>query len=1246
MSTQDTHCRPLLTGGRVFRGHGRPLGRFACLCLFLGLIGSLYFWPSGVDAAKTSGVQLSAATLKLFQAVEVNDMPGVKAALRDGADQTAKNGTEKTAADIAVDKGHFIIAHFLLSQLTSAAKKVPAPTASPPLSTSTSKPAPRKLVRIPTRPRTMAPSAPAKTGAKTGPQTTSRKSTRPAVAGKKGFRLPPRKPKPQATATTRTESRPVTRRRFALAPRKPPPPLPSASDIATSPGLRPGADGDLPPEVESEAAELPDVETNTKPAAGAAATAKMKPEASPIGRFFDSLLRLVKPDDPEPAAKPSPPATQTAAVPKSASSSGTTSDSSTAASPPAEPAQPGDTVTAEDLDELLPDAPEGDTAAIPEPAPDTDPAPPAGAAEQAEASAADPPASDSATPGERSIDDELADLDNDTDDLPADTGKPAVASPSVRRIGPKTKAVQKAGPAPTMPKDAAMGPAKSSAGRTLDRVKGLIKPPPREDEFGLPVIDLPGEDAEEAELPPETGDLPDPPPAADGDTLAADTPALPAGKLPPVDALPASSRRSPRYQSTLDQLRRLGEAVAREIKPDTDSILAVGRRARGRRLENAPAGAAIDDTARNQLPVGTGQVTKRESSTSRIIKRLEGIRRDSYANEGAKGPTPTPTPKKSLPKPAAADTSAKPESEDKGVVSALARFFRSSRPTGKSDETAASRVSPDYRRAPDQGLKTAPADTDAPAHLVPRAADSPVAAPKPDPKPGQKSGTMAPGILENLSRLFTDQEAGKSAWSADVELVGPDSGAASDNAQPAMKRVTPGSSSLSGAVSQSTDAAPPVTLPPPGEAQPGAWTTTVEMTTKTGEQMVVGVSKTPGAPRPSTTAAAPPAEIADLSRPGAAPDTAPDTAPDADLPPATGETQEAPDDPLGDLPPAEGEEQEATGTPEPGSENDPLGDLPPAEGEAPDGPAMPAKAKRSARATPPYSDPLRAPNPAPKSAPARPQSTLARTGTLKPGPNEPAPPSGDLKLGQDERLATAKSRRPPTQGQVAARQQAGSGAPWPVTHLAKSDVRRPVSRRPRPAMLTRTSLTGANFTLGDSVSLENSVPPDGGIDSANQCVKKNRGTTLFCIEPVDWPAPLQPKFVVPTILYTGTMAIVRYDQGTASRLHALFPSAEFQTVAEFYRAKYGEPTEIWKRSIAPLAEPRRDNPTLAWRSRDPKTNAVTILEVRQYDDTRGGFPDTNRGAVMLYMANSPAIFPQVSSHELMRLKRDQAKKPG
>lgn len=195
-------------------------------------------------------------------------------------------------------------------------------------------------------------------------------------------------------------------------------------------------------------------------------------------------------------------------------------------------------------------------------------------------------------------------------------------------------------------------------------------------------------------------------------------------------------------------------------------------------------------------------------------------------------------------------------------------------------------------------------------------------------------------------------------------------------------------------------------------------------------------------------------------------------------------------------------------------------------------------------------------------------------------------------------------------------------------------------RKPVRGSLLRTSLTGVTLSLGESVSLENSFPPAGaGIDPHNRCVKKNRGTTLFCLETVDWPEAMQPDFLVPTILYTGQKAIARYDQGIASRFHALFPSESFQRIAGYFHQRFGEPTDAWNRSIAPFAQPRQDNPTLAWRSIDPESQVITVLEIRKYDDSRGGFPDTKRGAVMLYLADSSPIFPQVSSHELMRLSR-------
>lgn len=100
-------------------------------------------------ARTTDGVELSGATAKLFKAVEVNDMPGVKAALAAGADINAKNAAGKTAADLAVDRGHFIIAHFLLSQRspgvraprTAEPKSAPTPRRLTPKPATTSKPA-------------------------------------------------------------------------------------------------------------------------------------------------------------------------------------------------------------------------------------------------------------------------------------------------------------------------------------------------------------------------------------------------------------------------------------------------------------------------------------------------------------------------------------------------------------------------------------------------------------------------------------------------------------------------------------------------------------------------------------------------------------------------------------------------------------------------------------------------------------------------------------------------------------------------------------------------------------------------------------------------------------------------------------------------------------------------------------------------------------------------------------------------
>ncbi len=55
------------------------------------------------------------ATKRLFEAVVNNDMDAAQLSVAAGADPNAKNARGKTAVDIAIDRGHFDIAHFLLS---------------------------------------------------------------------------------------------------------------------------------------------------------------------------------------------------------------------------------------------------------------------------------------------------------------------------------------------------------------------------------------------------------------------------------------------------------------------------------------------------------------------------------------------------------------------------------------------------------------------------------------------------------------------------------------------------------------------------------------------------------------------------------------------------------------------------------------------------------------------------------------------------------------------------------------------------------------------------------------------------------------------------------------------------------------------------------------------------------------------------------------------------------------------------
>ncbi len=206
---------------------------------------------------------------------------------------------------------------------------------------------------------------------------------------------------------------------------------------------------------------------------------------------------------------------------------------------------------------------------------------------------------------------------------------------------------------------------------------------------------------------------------------------------------------------------------------------------------------------------------------------------------------------------------------------------------------------------------------------------------------------------------------------------------------------------------------------------------------------------------------------------------------------------------------------------------------------------------------------------------------------------------------------------------------------------------RPIAGAPPPGPpIPENVPVGLGFMVGRSLNLDKSDPPRGNDPAGTRsCVEKSRGQVLFCVEVANWPKAMEAAFTVNTILYTGQQAVVRYDRNRATRIQTLFPSESFDRVAAYYTGLYGPPTEAWTRSIAPLAVARRENPTQMWRARNPKTNEIATLEIRKFDDTRGGFPDTKRGVVMLYYNEASPIFPQVSALELMRLKRPPIGQP-
>lgn len=309
-----------------------------------------------------------------------------------------------------------------------------------------------------------------------------------------------------------------------------------------------------------------------------------------------------------------------------------------------------------------------------------------------------------------------------------------------------------------------------------------------------------------------------------------------------------------------------------------------------------------------------------------------------------------------------------------------------------------------------------------------------------------------------------------------------------------------------------------------------------------------------------------------------------------------------------------------------------------AEKPAPPAPAAPAAPAPAAPPTPaPVAASLPEATPAPMTEPAppalEPAPPAAEVGPFDPGsapPNlaapVPLPPPAGTDAVQPVPLATTPA---PTL-------DLGRGVP--ATNRAREVQTAHASGQPAPPTPER-HLKGVVLPLGETMTLGRTVPyPRSDPNREKNCVARDKGYTLFCVEDVTWSDAMAPSMTVNTIMFSGRKAVARYHADQAVAYHVLFPTEGFDQVVAHYKTRLGPPSDTFKRAISPLATQRRENPSLVWRSRETGSGKIAMLEIRKFDDARGGFPDTHRGVIMLRYEDAPPVFPQLSVIELLVLR--------
>lgn len=165
------------------------------------------------------------------------------------------------------------------------------------------------------------------------------------------------------------------------------------------------------------------------------------------------------------------------------------------------------------------------------------------------------------------------------------------------------------------------------------------------------------------------------------------------------------------------------------------------------------------------------------------------------------------------------------------------------------------------------------------------------------------------------------------------------------------------------------------------------------------------------------------------------------------------------------------------------------------------------------------------------------------------------------------------------------------------------------------------------------------APYDAAAHNADSCVERSLQGSVFCLKNLNWPSEIAASFATDTAFVLPGEGVVRYENGTVSRVYAVFKAGDFADVVKFMQHRFGPPQEREIGWMHMLEAPRLPNTTFRWKAFSADHTDAIVLEVRNFDDLRRSFADMDRGMVRLYRNGSRPIFKHISTMDLMLMQR-------